>query len=140
MLARKKAERAIMRAARPMRRCPACSREFQPFNGHRKYCSERCTRKTLKRIDKGIRRARKRAVSYEAVDPIKVFNRDGWRCQLCGRKTLRQHKNTPDSPELDHIVPLALGGEHTYINTQCLCRDCNGKKGARMAGQLRLVG
>jgi 5-methylcytosine-specific restriction endonuclease McrA len=79
-------------------------------------------------------------VSYEAVDPIKVFKRDRWRCQLCGRKTLKQHGNTPDSPELDHIVPLALGGEHTYVNTQCLCRDCNGKKGARVAGQLRLVG
>jgi 5-methylcytosine-specific restriction endonuclease McrA len=44
-----------------------------------------------------------------------------------------------DAPELDHIVPLACGGAHTYQNTQCTCRECNGRKGATILGQLRLL-
>jgi hypothetical protein len=36
-----------------------------------------------------------------------------------------------DAPEHDHIVPLARGGEHTYENSQTLCRVCNILKGDR---------
>jgi 5-methylcytosine-specific restriction endonuclease McrA len=36
-----------------------------------------------------------------------------------------------NAPELDHIVPVSRGGLHTYENTQCLCRSCNGWKAAR---------
>jgi 5-methylcytosine-specific restriction endonuclease McrA len=38
----------------------------------------------------------------------------------------------PNSPELDHIIPLAKGGDHTKSNVQCVCASCNRKKGARL--------
>ncbi len=42
---------------------------------------------------------------------------------------------------VDHIVPLALGGTHTWNNVQLLCRACNGAKGIRTnSQQLRLIG
>ena len=69
-----------------------------------------------------------------------VLARDGWRCKLCGKRTPKRLRGTthPDAPEIDHIIPLALGGAHSYANTQCSCRDCNGKKGARvLPGLLR---
>lgn len=45
-----------------------------------------------------------------------------------------------NAPELDHIVSLAEGGEHSMRNTQCLCRKCNQEKGVTTKGQLRLFG
>jgi 5-methylcytosine-specific restriction endonuclease McrA len=35
---------------------------------------------------------------------------------------------------------LSVGGEHSYLNTQCACRQCNQEKGNRGGGQLRLFG
>lgn len=93
------------------------------------------------RVKKHRHRARKYGVAYEAVDPLKVFDRDGWRCQLCGVKTPKRlrGKMVDQAPELDHIIPMSVGGEHSYLNTQCACRKCNGLKGARPLGQMRLV-
>jgi 5-methylcytosine-specific restriction endonuclease McrA len=61
------------------------------------------------------------------VDPFTVFDRDGWRCRACGTVTPKELRGTiePNAPELDHVVPLAMGGGHTYKNTQLLCRSCN---------------
>lgn len=42
---------------------------------------------------------------------------------------------------LDHIVPMSLGGGHTYLNTQCSHLMCNLKKSFRSTGdQLALIG
>ena len=69
-------------------------------------------------------------VEKESVDPFKVFDRDGWVCQMCGVPTPRELRATweDNAPELDHIIPLSKGGPHTYKNTQCSCRKCNQRK------------
>jgi HNH endonuclease len=86
-------------------------------------------------------RAIRLGLPYERVFRQKVFKRDGWRCQLCHRSTpkrlLRDHQHL-SAPTLDHIVPMSMGGGHTWDNLQCLCRACNSKKSASIAGQLRL--
>lgn len=88
---------------------------------------------------KAQRRA-KLKIDAESFDPIEVFDRDRWICQLCGIKTPKSHrgKNLPTSPELDHIISLKHGGAHTRANTQCACRTCNGEKGSNSKGQLGL--
>lgn len=93
--------------------------------------------RAAKSKQKAVRRARARARS-EPVDPLAVFERDGWRCQICGCKTPKRLRGTidPRAPELDHIHSLALGGSHTWSNLQCACRACNVEKGARSLGQL----
>jgi HNH endonuclease len=65
------------------------------------------------------------------VNIEKVFDRDGWRCKNCRVRSPRYLRGTSDlrAPELDHIIPLALGGDHDYDNVQLLCRKCNGAKG-----------
>jgi hypothetical protein len=78
------------------------------------------------------RRRRIQAARVEPVDRIEVFDRDKWRCQICGIETIRQ-PYTDKSAELDHVVPLSRGGEHSYANTQCACRRCNSLKGAGFA-------
>ena len=88
------------------------------------------------------RRAQIAGVKYENFNPIKIFERDDYRCQLCGKKT-RPDYNCFHSlyPNLDHIVPLNKGGAHTKKNTQCLCRLCNMVKHDTGKGdQLRLFG
>jgi 5-methylcytosine-specific restriction endonuclease McrA len=91
------------------------------------------------------RRARKlkqRGVTVEPVNPIRVLQRDNWRCQLCGMPTPRRLRGTYDdrAPEVDHIVPLAKGGEHSYRNVQCACRKCNLAKADTIKGQMLLFG
>lgn len=123
--------------------CKECGKQFVPEYGtkRRRFCSEFCLHKYTHRVGKAVRRARIKGCSYEVFDPIEIFERDKWRCQLCGRKTPKSLRGTTDdrAPELDHIVPLALGGAHTRANVQCVCRRCNQTKGANVQGQLRLM-
>jgi 5-methylcytosine-specific restriction endonuclease McrA len=99
-------------------------------------------RKTYGKAAKRRREARMRGAESELVHPNRVFDRDGWRCHMCGRKTPRRLRGTcsPTAPELDHIIPLARGGPHTYANTACSCRECNHRKGDKPLGQARLFG
>jgi hypothetical protein len=124
--------------------CRECERRFlSPFRDkHRIFCSDICDHKYHRRKGKATRRARKRGVHYESFDPREIFERDGWICRLCGIRTPRRLCGSlaERAPVMDHIVPLALGGGHTKRNGQCLCRRCNQRKSATIAGQLRLFG
>lgn len=120
--------------------CKECSTLFK---GHKAsvYCNPRCAKKATNRVSRSKRKALERSVRAEAVNPLIVFERCEWHCQRCGTHTpshLRgQHK--PNSPELDHIVPLSKGGEHSYANTQLLCRKCNAFKTDKLTTELCLV-
>ena len=73
-------------------------------------------------------------ISFDSVD---IFNRDGWKCQLCGCKVRPSSKahNQQDEATVDHIIPLSRGGSHSEPNCQTACRRCNVAKGATLAGQ-----
>lgn len=103
-----------------------------------RYCSTRCARAD----GKDRRRARKREAFVENVYRAKVFERDGWRCQICRRKVDRlKAAPHPKAPTLDHIIPLAKGGTHEPRNAQLACFTCNSRKGDRFSGdQLLLIG
>lgn len=75
-------------------------------------------------------RARRAGLSSERVDPLVVFERDGWICQLCNGPVDRNPiKGTdPKTPVLDHIKPEALGGTYTYDNVQTAHHRCNSRK------------
>lgn len=86
--------------------------------------------KALKRFH--VRQAAKRRVESEPIDPMAVFRRAKWRCQICGcstpRETLSIQPRPLNRPTIDHIVPLARGGAHTRANVQCACLRCNSRK------------
>jgi hypothetical protein len=128
--------------------CTICQCSFCPMYGHSQMqvCGSPDCRLIVKRIDNGLGRARRRyraaTQGKERVNPFRVFDRDRWTCHLCKRKTPRKLRGTHDpmAPELDHIIPLAAGGSHTYVNTACACRACNQAKSAKPLGQLLLIG
>lgn len=54
---------------------------------------------------------------------FEVFKRDRFTCQYCGRMS-------PDVIlEVDHIEPVAEGGDDDILNLITACRDCNRGKG-----------
>lgn len=118
--------------ALPLVACGECPTLFRrPYGSHRTvFCSHACFKKNKNRRGRERRRALARGVSSERVDPIKVFERDKWSCQICGVKTPRKLRGSYDdkAPELDHVMPISLGGAHSYMNTQCACRKCNADK------------
>ena len=71
-----------------------------------------------------VRLARVVRVPYRATVPLTrkaVFARDGGRCVYC----------SAPATSLDHVVPLSLGGDHSYANTRCSHWICNIRRGNR---------
>lgn len=109
----------------------------------RKRCDE-CLRK--RRRDRGrrdkIRRKRIRAgAKREPYTLAYIAERDRNRCGLC-RKRVSMTKSVPHpkAPTIDHILPLAAGGDDTRANVQLACFECNWRKRDGGTQQLALVG
>lgn len=130
------------------RKCIGCS-ELVPYQARLLRCGvcQAARKKEIKRRhrakygDRHRRRARYHGVAYEPVNVGVVFDRDQWRCQICGINTPKRLRGTytDNAPELDHRIPMAMGGHHSYENVQLACRKCNSDKGATIVcGQLSL--
>lgn len=154
--------RACARIYKPRRVAPLPPREFAcdhcgerhvcaPGDRAKRYCTLACSKAAQRQrsIRSGERSAQRRArklrlrgVTTETVNPIAVLDRDRWTCQLCGVRTPKHLRGAFDdrAPEVDHIIPLSKGGEHSYRNVQCTCRKCNLLKAGKPQGQLRLFG
>lgn len=50
-----------------------------------------------------------------------------WRCQSC--------RTTHGPFEVDHVIPLRVGGADKLTNLQVLCRECNRGKGSKLDGR-----
>lgn len=59
-----------------------------------------------------------------------IFVRDQYMCQYCRSK---EHLT------IDHVVPVSKGGEFSWTNCVCACRDCNMKKGSKTLAQMGWV-
>lgn len=147
---------AMARAiSRRMRSCPDCGNQWLgPKYGEAKVVRcESCSskrkaeyRRSYKRKRKAeIGNHRKRArhfnVAYDpTVQATEVFRRDGWKCQGCGCKIKRTIAYHPKRATIDHIIPMAKGGGHTWDNVQAMCATCNGVKSDNAIGcQMRLI-
>jgi len=140
------------------KRCADCGREVdyrkyvrrcEQCKSRRRSAARKASRRAhrhspSRRADKAYRKALERGLvsGAERFDPIEVLTRDRWRCHICGVKTPKELRGSYDdrAPELDHVIPLAVGGQHNRANTACACRKCNLAKGAVTLGQLLLFG
>ena len=119
--------------------CHRCGKSYLAHSesGVAKYCSASCGRMT----GKSRHRARKRNAEHEPYRRIAIFERDGWRCHICGKRINRSLGcSHPMGATLDHIVPLAKGGADAAYNVAAAHRVCNSIKRDVGGGQLLLIG
>ena len=129
--------------------CATCSKPVGRWR--QKTCSVECqkelcrvspTHRNTRRKQRASRQARKRKAFVENVDVMVLLQWQQGRCYHCDNK-IRIDKQAPHpkSLTLDHLIPLALGGPHSYANTVASCWNCNCSiKGVRAIGeQLKLV-
>lgn len=123
-------------------RCSKCGAEFTRWPDKRKKirCPE-CWAKELELIRKanngkrfetsGSRhRCRKYGRIYDpSVTRDKLIERDNNTCQICGGKCDANDRRYghfgPLTPTIDHITPLAKGGNHVWENVQLAHAVCN---------------
>lgn len=80
------------------------------------------------------------ATVVELFDRLEVFERDDWTCAICREPVDRDASPFhPDSPTVDHVVPLSRGGEHTLANAQCAHLRCNSIKSDAVDGDAELL-
>lgn len=128
-----------LRAYLTDRECAVCGGVFHDVNPRRVCCCDECSKKYARKQGRGDfhrHRARKYNVAYDGTISLQgVFARDGGVCQICGEPcdwNDREYGGCgPTYPSIDHIVPFAQGGEHTWNNVQLAHFMCNSKKGAK---------
>lgn len=113
-------------------KCISCEATFEKLTTFSSilYCSKKCTA----RENKASRRVRiKSNGSYEhGVTWLFVAKKFEWVCQRCGCTCIRPTGSSlGHEATLDHVIPIAKGGEHTKRNADLLCRRCNTRKGDR---------
>lgn len=101
--------------------CEWCGKSFKRSNRATRYCSARCYGDSMlsafprkgKEFSKAVRRA--------------IKERDNYACVVCG---------STHRLEIDHIVPIALGGDNSIDNGQALCHKCHRAKSLRQRKQV----
>lgn len=83
-----------------------------------------------------LKNAKRRSAAHDGdagITVAKLRARDGDFCRACGFKIdFDAAQYDALAPEIDHIVPLAREGTHTWDNVQLLHGRCNRSKGARL--------
>ena len=137
--------------------CPSCRRQAQQelpnlwraqrVRGQCKDCGNLCEkficnncatqkRRMDRRIDKNRRRGAQQADRYRKRE---IAIRDGWLCHLCGgsvEPSLWGHHRHPESPNIDHIIPISRGGSDTASNVKLAHRVCNLRKHNKLPEEL----
>jgi 5-methylcytosine-specific restriction endonuclease McrA len=60
-----------------------------------------------------------------------LYLRDSNICQYCGKKF------SSGDLTIDHVIPRAMGGRTTWMNTVSACMPCNSRKGKQLLRPLR---
>jgi len=91
--------------------------------GQRRFCSLSCN-DHFKKLKK-----RKLVGEVSRVRRLDVFRRDGFVCRYCGKLCRFPFVHGDKrSATLDHVVPIAKGGDHSLDNLVTACLSCNSKK------------
>lgn len=127
-------------------KCPVCGKEGWRDTRYLT-CSRRCgnvlqwrpRKKWASQEERVLAKAARRRILMknvdgiiEAINPKVIYERDGGRCGICGKKV------ASDQISIDHIIPLSLGGQHTENNVRLAHIRCNVQRGNRGPAQLRL--
>lgn len=67
----------------------------------------------------------------DPIDALTLFELFNWHCYIC-KKPIDRYRRCPDwkAATIDHHVPLAQGGKHTWDNVVPAHLKCNTAKGS----------
>lgn len=122
---------AMCRRPRIIPKCAICAECKLSFvvGTRRRFCSEKCYKRYDSRIwtSKHRRRARHYGVDYDSsVTLQKALEHFGRICYLCDELIMgRADSRDPEQAVLEHIIPMAAGGTHTWNNVNVAHRRCN---------------
>jgi hypothetical protein len=111
--------------------CPECDKPFPRTSSleHKRYCSSDCRGRSQFRR----RRAKLESAFVEDVGLGYLIKRDLGICQICKKKVnTRVRFPHPDSPSVDHVIPISKGGAHSKDNCQLAHYHCNCCKSATL--------
>lgn len=109
--------------------CVVCGKEFKTLNQMQRTCSTQCSKK-LKYARKHHRIKKEQMVDKD-ITLEALYRRDSGVCYLCGevcdwndydKDTNRVGDNYPS---IDHIIPIARGGLHSWTNIRLAHFKCN---------------
>lgn len=126
------------------KKCEWCGKEFITDIPTKLTCSDECKRKrSNKRNDS---RLNKENIIDSDISITKLYKRDKGICYICGGKcNFKDHTKTngnftvgPNYPSIDHIIPLARGGMHSWDNIKLAHHYCNAMKSDILPSELGL--
>ena len=59
---------------------------------------------------------------------MKIYERDSYKCNYCDKQLTRF------TATLDHVTPVAEGGDNSFDNLLTACLSCNSQKNVRPVG------
>lgn len=116
------------------RNCALCGDLFASIAG-RKYCvgcKGKAHRTPRGRTTRLTWWARRRGIPIvEEVDPTVVYARDHGICYIC-LSPVDESARGGSALTMDHVIPAAKGGVHSYANVKLAHRRCNCRKKDRI--------
>lgn len=134
----KKREAEARRKAR-IHPCPVCG----VLTDRPKYCSGECAKKVWNASHETSRRIKLQdAMVDKNISLERLYRRDRGVCHICGGQCKwNDHEYRGrffiagrEYPTIDHVVPLVLGGKHSWTNVKLAHLSCNSAKGASVNG------
>lgn len=119
-------------------KCGWCGKEFETrYKKSKVFCSEECKQASLKQHEKEHNRRLRGKIVDKGISIDKLIKRDNGICKLCGKPIDKNDYYFVDGffacgksyPTIDHVVPLAIGGLHSWDNVQLAHQYCNSMKG-----------
>lgn len=116
---RRKQERLDAKEERP---CALCGAPIpREEHGVTKYCSRACWYyRNYKLFNRADLFKKNGAFDFSPRDWVKLVQRFGGRCAYCGTAATKL--------EMDHVVPVSRGGQHSIGNILPARRSCNASK------------
>jgi len=121
--------RGRRRHGKPANDCLVCGKKTA--SSARKYCSRTCSGTASKSRKYTIEEQRK----LNRMSFMKYYMKKKSQTPAdADHEQIKEiYKNCPDNMEVDHIIPVSLGGLHHQDNLQYLTSDENKRKGNRVA-------